>query len=131
MIVVRPLRDDERHMVFSDWIRSYRRGSVDVAGVDPARFHVGMDRRVRRLLASSIVNVAVHSDVPDSVLGWCCASGEVIHYVYVKSDARRHGIATELVMGTAPHARFHSHRTYTLRDIELGPLTFDPFGAEP
>jgi len=129
VIVVRRLQDDERSMVFADWIRSYRT-SLDVIGVLPRDYDTGMDRRVKHILARCPVYGAVHSDVPGEVLGWCCTDGRTVHYVYVKHAARRHGVASELVLACAPDARRYSHRTYVVRDIDLGPMTFDPFEAD-
>jgi len=59
--------------------------------------------RVRAILArpDSVLRVVCLPDDSDAILGWAALSGEppTLHYVYVRKDARKQGIARLLLAG--------------------------------
>lgn len=60
--------------------------------------------RVRALLArpESVLRVACLPDDSDAILGWAALSADeppTLHYVYVRKDARKQGIARLLLAG--------------------------------
>jgi len=60
--------------------------------------------RVRAILArpDSVLRVACLPDDSDAILGWSVISGDephTLHYVYVRKDARKQGIARLLLAG--------------------------------
>lgn len=67
-------------------------------------------RHVRTLLAreGSRVIVAHVPDDADAILGWAAVERECLHYVYVRSTARRQGIARAM-LETVPIVAY-SHR---------------------
>lgn len=44
-----------------------------------------------------MVALAVLTDDTDVVLGWSVYEGSILHFVFVKRDARKQGIGTELI----------------------------------
>lgn len=123
------MQPSDQAMVYIDWLRSYQ-PSLDVRGTGPTEYRDGMGRRILRLLAASQTAIAVHASYPTAALGWCCFAGDAVHFVYVKSEARRKGIAHELLASIGEPRRY-SHRTYMLKKIKnLRGLVFDPFAME-
>lgn len=60
--------------------------------------------RVRAILArsDSVLRVACLPDDSDAILGWAVVSSDeppILHYVYVRKDARKQGIARLLLAG--------------------------------
>lgn len=97
---VRPARRSDAAFVASSWLRSYRDAPAVVA-VPSRTYFYWQHRVVEALLARSAVLVACSPDDPDTIVGWACAEAMegalVLHYVYVKHDFRRYGVARALV----------------------------------
>lgn len=90
---IRGLREHEEHFVLDSWVKSYI-GIAPRFGDDSWAWH-------RRVAKWSVATVPVHvltlvEDV-DTILGWCCGKPGLLHYVYVLHEARRNGLATELL----------------------------------
>lgn len=118
---IRPLNwDDEREVncVRKDWFRSLRvkpEGSrfplmSDRFGADDFRhtFPTLRDTLMRR----GDVRVAVTSSC--TIVGWACVepSKRLVHYVYVRGEFRRRGIARQLLADFAPEGVYYSLLTY-------------------
>jgi hypothetical protein len=43
------------------------------------------------------VKIAHSNEDPDVIIGWACLAPSIIHYVYVRRDARRLGVANALL----------------------------------
>ena len=72
----------------------------------PSVYHVLQRALITNLLANCPVWVAaagVGAEVdPDTVGGWVCSAGNTLHYVYVKHEYRRIGLARMLVAAACP-----------------------------
>lgn len=57
--------------------------------------------RVRAILArpDSVLRVACLPDDEDAIIGWAAIEGSKLHYVYVRKEARKQGIARLLLVG--------------------------------
>lgn len=127
MIFVRAMTAADRPFVFGTWLASYQQ-ALDVRGVRPDTYKAGMTARIAALLARGRTVVAVETAAPTAGLGWCCSEGDTVHFVYVKRDARRHGVATAML---PPEARAYSHRTYLVQHLRrAATMQFDPFAIE-
>jgi len=119
------MRDHDNEIVMDSWLSSYRNspGMHDV----PAGLYYRRQRQVvMRLLGHSTVKVARPLDWPEGVLGWVCAEhgGDefILHYGFVKSVYRRHGLGMSLLRAFEPRGRMvftHLRPPYTdyLRDL--------------
>lgn len=115
---LRPMLDTDRALVINSWVRSYSEQSSEArAYVGKAMGLFGRDyaRVVVDLLARSQVIIACLADNPDSVVGWMCWEGEVLHYVLVKqgfdADWRRLGVARWMLQDFASMPVVYTHRT--------------------
>lgn len=83
------------------------RGSRPFDGVDPNWFSAAQHALIEKLLRVSVVLVACHPDHPDQVFGYLVGDPEerYLHWLYVRHDFRRCGIASQLLAqayGDAP-----------------------------
>ena len=99
-IGVRLATDADLPFIQDSWHRSAMRQLPTYAehwGLGRAQW---LSQQISHCIRTGLVFVAVVEDYPDVVLGWTCvAPTDVAHYVYVKHDARRMGIAKELLRG--------------------------------
>ncbi len=86
---------EDDNFVFSSWIKSYRSSCLLVAD---EHYSAGQTALVEHLVktARGHVYVAVPFDSPNTILGWVCRRGPVVHYIYVKEAFRRLGVGTAL-----------------------------------
>lgn len=109
---------------FKSWLESYHDGGVDLRGARFASYSGLMTARMQRLMGRSLVLTAVTPDDNDHLLGFVVAELgfndiPVIHYTYVKSSRREHGLGALLVRsafsrlcGTDQPSEWHfSHAT--------------------
>ena len=106
--------------VVDSWVKSYQSYALsrDCEHCNNAgriyrgnRFLRGHKRLIRDILARSgtALLVACHPDDPEPILGWACSENGVLHYVFVKKDVRRVGVASALL------APFGAGTVYTHR----------------
>lgn len=119
--VLRPMRPSDRGHVVRSWVGSYLESDdariVSHVG-DPfplfAGYAAALDTRQRRhgppslfhalhriavdqLLPRSDITVACLAEDDDVIVGWCAVQGRWLHYVCVKPDFQRLGVARLLV----------------------------------
>ena len=129
MIQLREARPDELSHVIDSWARSYARFSKIPHDIAPHVWHRLYRVGIRDILSEpdTRVVVATLSDLPDEVIGWVCWTTFVdhplnLHYVFVKQEARRRGIASRLVrcalqnVGTRGYRA--THRTWPWKRLE-------------
>ena len=108
----RPLAAEDRAFVLSSWLRSYRYGSSFGRSFRNAEFFPGHHDVAERVLARSSTVVAHLPDSPGVILGFLVHEPAVLHYVYVKEQFRRLGIAwTLLAAAHLPAAFRYTHAT--------------------
>lgn len=109
--VHRPARAEDRALVFSSWLRSYR-ASVSSAIPAPIYFD-GHHALIERLIDRWPPIIACPSDDLDTICGWACGDGgSTLHYVYVKEAYRGNGVCRGLLAGyrdplTVTHLTHH------------------------
>lgn len=98
--------DNFKNMVFSEYLRSLRFGNEYFKLVEPEPYFQVHHAYFSLLLSrpESLLKIAVLSDDYDVALGWSLTELDKLHYVYVKKDYRRAGIAKALI--SEPFTRF-------------------------
>lgn len=144
-VVKRVALVSDRPFIISSWISSMRGAFCEERGrlapptqvrMTPVVFARGQERRIKRLLDDPQTRVlcAVLADDPDTILGWACARGDSLQYVFVKTLFRRHGIAKKLLGALMPGGV----RRYAVRtragDSYIVPMLknaeYDPFSVD-
>lgn len=87
--------------VINSWLLSYRK-QMGFKGVERERYFEGQLALINYLAQYAKVLVACDAKQPMYIVGWGCAHVDKegafgLHYVYVKEDYRRHGIAKGIV----------------------------------
>lgn len=98
-IAIRPynkLWDEE--FLYSTWLKSYAL-SPTTRGIPRVIYNKGQRERINRLVADplSVIDIACNPENNELIYGWCCRTGNILHYVYVKNAYRRAGIAKALL----------------------------------
>ena len=93
-VAIRLGRPSDLPFVVDTWVKRGQRGERLSAAT----------ARVRAILArpDSVLRVACLPDDSDAILGWAVISADephTLHYVYVRKDARKQGIARLLLAG--------------------------------
>jgi GNAT superfamily N-acetyltransferase len=141
---------DAKSLVYATWLRSYEHSSPMAKNIPRAVFfkehHKILDGIFER---NPAVRLAVMPDDPSVVFGWAVSEPRsqvsivdrdagtmrvdpvaLLHYVYVKPDFRKYGIAKAL-LADLRKPFIYTHWTYVLRDLErhLQGCTFNPYEA--
>ena len=102
-VLVRPMGIDDASFVIDSWASSYRFSPI-VAHVDPNVYKVEQRARIYRLLQNCTTFVACDPANPTRIWAWVCFAAPVkagdlpvLHYVLVRPELQRRGIATSLV----------------------------------
>lgn len=123
--VRRAILDDMR-FVAASWFESYWK-STAIQEMSFGTYKPGQDALINRLIDRSEIFVAHAAGVPDEILGYAVIEGDVLHYTYVKSVYRRHGIARGLVRS---RAKRYTHRTRLGEKIAKAlNLGYDPYAV--
>jgi GNAT superfamily N-acetyltransferase len=103
--------------VVMSWKNSFE-GAAAVHGCDREHYRIEMTRAIRRLCDYAEVRIATSPDDDDHLLGFAAftktGDGAELHYVYVKADFRKMGIAKALLSGV-------NVKSYTFRSKSARP----------
>lgn len=122
---------DARSLIFATWLKSYQANSAFVRHIPRDVFFRHHHDVIERLLErGATVKLATLPDDPSTVFGWSVTSPGAVHYVYVKPDFRRYGIATAL-LAHVKRPFTYSHSTYVTRDLHkhLDGCIYNPYEA--
>lgn len=116
-------------LIFSRWLRSFRYGNKFLRSSDPAPYYKNYHLYLENLLKKpdSIIRLAVLTDDHDVVLGFSVVREDVLDYVHVQVNHRKHGIAKKLVPETITTT---SHMTDLAKGIwqkKYKDIKFNPF----
>lgn len=87
--------------VLNSWLKSYEPRGCRTHDASPTAFYRAHHPECTRLLRGSMFALATVEEDGDVFEGWAVGSAGVLHYVFVKSAARNHGIANRLVRAVA------------------------------
>lgn len=101
-IVVRKMVEEDKAFILSTWLRGYRHSSTFAQRVTNEVYYRWHHLLLERLLAreTAVALVACLDDSPEVILGYLAMEKQdasVLHWVYVKADFRRMGIARKLI----------------------------------
>lgn len=128
----------EREFLAKSWVESF--SSSDLAklvtfqGICPSgerapwkpsdEYWAEWNRMVNALLEEERVDIAVDKDYPLTIAGFCCwelvDAGPRIHYLYVRQQNRRRGIARALVNQLPSGPVTFTHRSRSVHKIPEG-----------
>lgn len=123
-LLVRRASKPDLRFITSSWLKSNRDAPM-VQGIPNTVYYHYHHKILEELIPRSLVLVACDPEDTGYIYGWACAevvdTALVVHYVYVRYDWRRKGVAKAmmdvLMDAESPPAVIHTHRTHTARKI--------------
>jgi len=110
--LLRPMCPQDRALVIDTWCRSYHaHASCWMGFVSCDTFVTCYRPTVERLLCESFTRVACLPGEESAVIGWACVRGKHLHYVWVRGDWRKEGVATDLLRDLAADPIRYTHET--------------------
>lgn len=95
-VFLRPANEEDISFIFNSWLRSFRT-SFFARSVVNSIYFTEQHKVIENCLKTSECIVACNPDYPSQVYGWICAEKIdgifCLHYLYVKHDFRKLGIA--------------------------------------
>lgn len=138
VLVCRHMRENEHGFVLDAWLKGYAYSHFAITR--GSRYWAEQERIAKWAMQRGTVLIATTETEPDAALGWICGqrTPATLDYVYVKSDARRLGVATGLVLALAgvPWRQWRPRCTHKTWKRQLKALAdgagyvFAPIGAE-
>ena len=96
---IRDARVEDVPFVLSSWVQSFWSDGACVSGIPKSVFQRAHHSLAERAISRSDVLVACLPNYHDVILGWVSVerNPQRLHYVYVKENFRRQGIARDLL----------------------------------
>lgn len=122
-IIVRDARPADLNFVRSSWLDSYSQSALGHA-MGATLYYERWEPRISHILQRARTLIACLATDEDVILGYLVYEDHdepIAHYIYVKRDLRRGGVATELLRGLArhppPRRYFASHMTSDAKSV--------------
>jgi len=116
------------NLIRSKFLRTLKFGNFFFRQIDSRTYFENYQRYIMILIQrpNSKIKLAVLTDEPDTVLGWCLIEDKTLHYVWVDNLQRKQGIAKALCEGGFDKV---THMTHTGFNIfkKLNNVIFDPW----
>lgn len=130
LIDYRPAEESDLNFIFSTWCKGLLGGNDFYRMIDPKAFYENYGEFLKRKLAKPgvLVLIACLKETPDVIIGYSVTEKikglNVVHWVYVKKDWRRIGIAKEILPSQIHIA---TSMTKLAKQIKPKGLVFNPF----
>ena len=123
------LKGDAKALVYATFLRTLRFGNEYFKLIDSKAYYPAYHSFIESLLSrpQSIIRMAVLEDSPDVILGWSLSELEILHYIFVKKDCRRAGIARSLTPFKIGKISHITHIGATIWNNKLKDVSFNPF----
>lgn len=94
---VRAAKAEDMAFIVNAWVWSFYEGSPNLRAADRDHFRTEMTKTIRRVCDGSEVRVACDPSDENTLVGFAAFTHGTLHYVYVKKDFRRMGVARALL----------------------------------
>lgn len=117
------------NFVISRWSKSYRYGNDYIKLIDSDSYFATYTTYIMRLLTQreTMVRIACLADEPDTALGFSVTRGNILDYVHVHKDARKHGIGSLLIPDGIETITHLTKTGLKLWPTKMPKVIFDPF----
>lgn len=126
------LPDSYRSFILARWLRSNRYGNDMFKLTQSDPYYESYSLFIMNILKRKKINIriAVLDDDEDVALGWCVDEGDILHYVYIKPEVRRAGIARSMVPKNIKTITHITHTGLSIWQEKLPKINFNPFIGE-
>lgn len=107
MVLVRDFKESDRNFICSSFINSTYHNSIDASTklCNKLNWSVGMNRTINNILSTFDCKIAYQDDDPNFIIGYIIYKNNMLCYVYVKENFRKHSIS-KLLMNELPKNTF-------------------------
>ena len=118
-----------RNLVLSSFLKGVRYGNEYFKLIDKDAYYTSYRNYIGHLLdrSRSILRLAILGGTPEVILGWSLMEFNTLHFVFVKKDVRRQGIARALVPGRIERITHLTKTGLALWSCKTPEAKFDPF----
>jgi GNAT superfamily N-acetyltransferase len=129
-IVLRPMEDGDFEYILKSWLRAHCHGSKE-AQLAGKSYWTEHRQLVMNLLGRAATLVATWSKDPHLVIGFTTTEAGKVHFVYVRRNFWRMGIARRLLAGMlAQENVIYTHRTHMIVGLPVPPTwSYNPYEA--
>lgn len=123
------LSEEHRNMVLAKWMRTLRFGNDIFRLIDSTSYFDAYQIYIKALLKrpQCIVRFAMLTDDMDTCLGFSVSETNILHYVWVQKDERRHGIGKSLVPFAFKYITHITRAGMIIWNNKFPDVRFDPF----
>lgn len=104
-------RQEDMAFIFATWLQCYKHSSSFARHIPKKVYFEQHHAIVERLLARCEVLVCTLADSDSTIVGYVVRGPGILHFVYVKKDFRRMGVASGLLVDVDPNAMVFTHWT--------------------
>lgn len=121
------LPQDFRPLIIAPFLNSLRYGNDLFKLIDKESYYSNYGRYVEGLLKrpKTIIKLAMLND--DTVLGWSMLEDKMIHYIWVKKEVRRQGIAKSLLPKEFSTITHITNKGLSIWVSKFPDVSFNPF----
>lgn len=127
-ISIREMNSDDVNFVYNSWLKSFR-NSLEAMNQTNEVYYDNHKNLIEKLLNKSNVNIIHPADDPSHILGFMCSEGNIVHYIYIKYNYRKLGIAKHLLTSIVSGDTFYiTHITKNIRDkVDNQKIVYNPW----
>lgn len=127
-IVIRPVKPEDKDLVFSTWLKGQYWGSDYFHAMEQDQYfkEAGKDITSKICKPGTMIDCAVLEDAPDLVIGYIAYNDQTLYWSYVKKDYRGQGILN-LLLKNMDFTEFSGHTKAGLAIGKKKKLNFNPF----
>lgn len=119
------LSSDHHNLIRATFLNSLRIGNDWFKLIDQNAYYKKYATFIEDLIARSTIRYGELDD--ETIIGWCMHQRGIVHYVWVKKEAHRKGVATSLMpkeFNTMTHV---THKVLNIWAKKFPEVKFDPF----
>ena len=124
IIKYRSAKETDIPFIYSTWIKALYNGNRSLRLTDYGKFAARYSKIIDSLLNESSVTIACIEGYEDEIKGYAVRSGQTLHFVYVKRQWRKQGIASFMTLGIkqVSHLTNLGERIIIKKDIKYNPF---------
>lgn len=126
LITERELTRLDENFIYATWLKGLRYGNDLFELIDSEAYFSNYRKIIQFFLSTSQVKIACLKETPETILGYSVSDGSRLHWLHVKEEWRRLGIAKSLL---PPDFKAYSHLSklgFEILQTHPGPI-FNPF----
>lgn len=126
VITIRTFLAQDENFIFSTWLKGLYFGNPWFREIDKTAYLLTYRQAIKRILyyRKTAVKIACLKEDPEIIIGYAVFEGPALHWVHVKKEFRKMGVAKQLIPKTITT---YTHLTKIAKIIKPKHIIFNPF----